>query len=110
MTPLAIIGAMFLVLLMTGLLVNGKQCAIALDQFVGTCLRPGHKSDETISAWAHRCHHRRAEQFINWLFRDPTTAPRRISPRWKARRTPRSTGSDYLRRTESQHRRNRACL
>lgn len=67
---LAVIGACFLLLLTTGLLINGKQCAIALDQFVGTCLRKGHMADETISAWAHREQHKRTEAFINWLFRD----------------------------------------
>ncbi|WP_150428863.1 hypothetical protein [Dechloromonas sp. CZR5] len=68
---LAIIGAGFIVLLIAGLLMNGKQCAISLDQFVGTCLRRGHMADETISAWAHRCQHHRLERFINWIFRDP---------------------------------------
>lgn len=68
---LAIIGACFLLLLTTGLLINGKQCAIALDQWVGTCLRKGHMADETISAWAHREQHKRIERAINWLFRDP---------------------------------------
>lgn len=69
-TAFAVIGACFLLLLTTGLLINGKQCAIALDQWVGTCLRKGHMADETISAWAHREHHYRTERFINWLFRD----------------------------------------
>lgn len=45
--------------------------AIALDQFVGTCLIAGHYADETISAWAHRNHHARTERLINWLFNDP---------------------------------------
>ena len=68
---LAIIGAAFLLLLSAGLVLNGKQCAIALDQWVGTCLRKGHMADETISAWAHRERHVRTERLINWLFRDP---------------------------------------
>lgn len=68
---LAVIGACFLMLLTTGLLINGKQCAIALDQWVGTCLRKGHMADETISAWAHRERHLRTERLINWLFCDP---------------------------------------
>lgn len=68
---LAIIGASFLMLLTTGLVMNGKQCAIALDQWVGTCLRKGHMADETISAAAHRNGWKRTERFINWLFHDP---------------------------------------
>jgi len=71
MMALAIIGAAFLLLLSAGLVLNGKQCAIALDQWVGTCLRKGHMADETISAWAHRERHVRTERLINWLFRDP---------------------------------------
>lgn len=69
--PFALIGLGFLMLLVAGLLINGKQCAIALDQFVGTCLIAGHYADETISAWAHRRHHKRVEALINWVFRDP---------------------------------------
>lgn len=69
--PFALIGLGFLMLLVAGLLINGKQCAIALDQFVGTCLIAGHYADETISAWAHRRHHKRTEALINWLFSDP---------------------------------------
>lgn len=68
---LALIGATFLLLLSAGLVLNGKQCAIALDQWVGTCLRKGHMADETISAWAHREHHKHIEKIINFIFRDP---------------------------------------
>lgn len=68
--PLACIGLLFICLMSAGLLLNGKQCAIALDQFVGTCLITGHMADETISAWAHRKQHYRTERLINWLFRD----------------------------------------
>ncbi len=66
-----LIGWLFVVLTSIGLAVNGKQCAIALDQFVGTCIIVGHMADETISAWAHRKHHKRTERLINWLFNDP---------------------------------------
>lgn len=69
--PFALIGIGFLMLLVAGLLMNGKQCAIALDQWVGTCLIAGHMADETISAWAHRGRHKRTELLINWLFMDP---------------------------------------
>ena len=69
--PLALIGALFITLIIIGLLTNGKQCAIALDQWVGTCLIAGHMADETISAWAHRGQHKRTERLINWLFNDP---------------------------------------
>lgn len=65
-----LIGWLFVVLTSIGLAVNGKQCAIALDQFVGTCIIVGHMADETISAWAHRKQHKRTERMINWLFRD----------------------------------------
>lgn len=68
--PYAFIGLMFISLLTTGLIINGKQCAIALDQFIGTCVIAGHMADETISAWAHRKQHKRTECLINWLFRD----------------------------------------
>jgi hypothetical protein len=67
----AVIGATFTFVLMTGLLVNGRQSGVALDQWIGTCIIVGHKADETISAWAHRNHHKRTEALINWLFRDP---------------------------------------
>lgn len=43
--PLAIVGWAFIVLLTAGLVINGRQCAIALDQFVGTCLIAGHMAD-----------------------------------------------------------------
>ena len=66
-----LIGWLFVVLTSIGLAVNGKQCAIALDQFVGTCIIVGHMADETISAWAHRKQHKRIERAINFLFRDP---------------------------------------
>lgn len=66
-----LIGWLFVVLTSIGLAVNGKQCAIALDQFVGTCIIVGHMADETISAWAHRGQHTRTERLINLLFRDP---------------------------------------
>lgn len=69
--PFAMVGYGFTVLIVAGLLLNGKQCAIAFDQFIGTCIIDGHKADETISAWAHRERHVRTERFINWLFRDP---------------------------------------
>ena len=68
--PYAIVGLVFISLLTTGLIINGKQCAIALDQFIGTCVIAGHMADETISAWAHRKQHKRTECLINWLFRD----------------------------------------
>lgn len=69
--PFAVIGWLFFTLLLAGLILNGKQCAIALDQFIGTCIIAGHMADETISAWAHRNHQYRIEQLINWLFNDP---------------------------------------
>ncbi len=69
--PFAVLGWLFISLLIIGLLTNGKQCAIALDQWVGTCLIAGHMADETISAWAHREQHKRTERFIYWLFNDP---------------------------------------
>jgi hypothetical protein len=68
--PFAVLGWLFVSLLIIGLMTNGKQCAIAPDQFVGTCLIADHYADETISAWAHRNHHKRTERFINWLFND----------------------------------------
>ncbi len=68
---LGLIGSLFVGMLLIGLLINGKQCAIALDQFVGTCIIVGHMADETISAWAHRGHHKQTERLINWLFADP---------------------------------------
>lgn len=70
LVPYALVGWLFMSMLIIGLLINGKQCAIALDQFVGTCTIVGHMADETISAWAHREQHRRTERLINWLFRD----------------------------------------
>lgn len=69
--PLAIIGLVFIVLLSAGLALNGRQSAIAIDQWLGTCIISGHMADETISAWAHRNHHKRTERLINWLFQDP---------------------------------------
>ncbi len=69
--PFAVLGWLFVSLLTIGLLTNGKQCAIALDQWVGTCLIAGHMADETISAWAHRGQHKRTERFTNWIFNDP---------------------------------------
>ena len=57
--PFAVLGWLFVSLLIIGLMTNGKQCAIAPDQWAGTCLIAGHMADETISAWAH------------WLFYDP---------------------------------------
>ena len=69
--PFALIGTLFVGLLFVGLWINCKQCAIALDQFVGTCIIAGHYADETISAWAHRTHRARTERLINWLFSDP---------------------------------------
>ena len=69
--PFAVLGWLFVSLLIIGLMTNGKQCAIALDQWAGTCLIAGHMADETISAWAHRGQHKRTERMINWLFNDP---------------------------------------
>jgi hypothetical protein len=69
--PFAVIGWLFITALTIGLIVNGFQCAIALDQFVGTCIIKGAMADETISAWTHRGSHKRTERFINWLFNDP---------------------------------------
>ena len=69
--PFAVLGRLFVSLLIIGLMTNGKQCAIAPDQFVGTCLIADHYADETISAWAHRGQHKRTERLINWLFNDP---------------------------------------
>lgn len=71
MYPFYVIGWLFTLLALRGLLINGKQSAISLDQWLGTCLIAGHRADETISAWAHREHHYRTERLINWLFRDP---------------------------------------
>lgn len=52
--PFAVLGWLFVSLLIIGLMTNGKQCAIALDQFVGTCLIADHYADETIrSAHGH---------------------------------------------------------
>lgn len=69
--PFAVLGWLFVSLLIIGLMTNGKQCAIAPDQWAGTCLIAGHMADETISAWAHRGQHKRTERLINWLFNDP---------------------------------------
>lgn len=69
--PFAAIGLVFTLLALRGLAMNGKQSAISLDQWLGTCLIKGHRADETISAWAHRERHVRTERLINWLFRDP---------------------------------------
>lgn len=69
--PFAVVGWLFVSLLIIGLMTNGKQCSIALDQWAGTCLIAGHMADETISAWAHRGQHKRTERLINWLFNDP---------------------------------------
>lgn len=74
--PFALIGTLFVGLLFVGLWINCKQCAIALDQWVGTCIIVGHMADETISAWAHRKQHKRTERMINWLFRDDTHCAR----------------------------------
>lgn len=65
-----VVGWVFVIMITIGLAVNGKQCAIALDQFVGTCIIVGHMADETISAWAHRKQHKRTERLINFIFRD----------------------------------------
>ena len=67
----ATIGFFFTILVIVGVVLNGLQSGIALDQWLGTCLIKGAKADETISAWAHRNHHKRTERLINWLFRDP---------------------------------------
>lgn len=69
--PFYVIGLLFACLAIAGLVINGKQSAIALDQWLGTCLISGHMADETISAWAHRRQHKRIEQVINWIFSDP---------------------------------------
>lgn len=68
--PLALIGALFTLMVAAGLVINGKQSAIAFDQWVGTCLINGHMADETISAAAHRCGWKRTERLINWLSGD----------------------------------------
>lgn len=69
--PLSIIGWLFLMLLTVGLTRNSLECAIALDQWLGTCIISGAMADETISAWAHRRHHKKTERLINWLFSNP---------------------------------------
>ena len=73
LTPFAIIGFAFAftALLARGMLINSDQCSIATSRFIGTCVIEGHRSDETISAWAHRKHHKRTERLINWMFNDP---------------------------------------
>lgn len=68
--PFAIIGLLFSALTLIGLAINGKQCAIALDQWLAPCLFSGAYADETISAMAHRRHWKKTERFINWIFRD----------------------------------------
>ena len=68
---LSVIGFTFVGFVTVGLVLNGKQCAIALDQFAGTCFISGHMADETVSAWAHRKHHKRTERLINFMFNDP---------------------------------------
>jgi len=67
---LELIGALFALLTIHGIALNGMQCAIALDQWLATCLFSGAYADETISAMAHRRQWKRTERFINWLFRD----------------------------------------
>lgn len=68
--PLSVLGFVWFVLLVLGWVLNGVQMLIAKDQWLATCLIPGAYADETISAWAHRTHHRWIESFINWLFND----------------------------------------
>lgn len=65
-----LIGILFALLCAHGIALNGLQCAIALDQWIATCLFSGAHADETISAMAHRRQWKRTERFINWLFRD----------------------------------------
>lgn len=71
LTPFAIVGFAFTALLARGLLINSDQCSIATSRFIGTCVIEGHRSDEMVSAWAHRKHHKRTERLINWIFSDP---------------------------------------
>lgn len=69
--PFALVGWLLIALIALGWILNDLQVLIALDQFLSTCLIPGAYADETISAWAHRNHHKRTEMFINFLFNDP---------------------------------------
>ena len=65
-----LIGILFALLSIHGIALNGMQCAIALDQWLATCLFSGAHADETISAMAHRRQWKSTERCINWLFRD----------------------------------------
>jgi len=65
------IGLVFWCLFWIGIMRNTTQSLIALDQWLATVFLNDSHADETISAWTHRKQHRRAERFINWLFRDP---------------------------------------
>lgn len=65
------LGLVFLLILLHGVLHADKQALIAFDQWLAVCFLSDAYADETISAWAHRKHHKRTERFINWLFSDP---------------------------------------
>ena len=47
-----------------------KRVLVAIDKLFAAVFL-GTMQDETISALAHRKHHKRTERFINWLFNDP---------------------------------------
>ena len=65
------LGLVFLLILLHGVLHADKQALIAFDQWLAVCFLNDAYADETISAWAHRKHHKRTERFINRLFNDP---------------------------------------
>lgn len=67
---IAVIGLIFVLLTLHGWALNGKQCLIALDQWLATCLISGAYADETISAMAHRRQWKRTERVINFIFCD----------------------------------------
>ena len=60
--PFTVIGWAFTTGLAVGLSMNGDQCALALDRFIGTCTIPGHAVNRKQRPWL--------EAFINWLHRD----------------------------------------
>ncbi len=66
-----VLGLVFLLILLHGVLHADKQALIAFDQWLAVCFLNDAYADETISAWAHRKYHKRTERFINWLFNDP---------------------------------------
>ena len=68
---LGFIGLVFALILLHGVLHADKQALIAFDQWLAVCFLNDAYADETISAWAHRKHHKRTERFINWIFNDP---------------------------------------